>query len=99
MFGIGPIHLPDYLDRAQIVSRTSPNRLRVNDFQRWASPLDKDMTRVLAENIKQLTGVENCLVYPWPTNPGPDITMTLTVHAFEALPDGRMVLKRHDDSP
>ena len=37
--GIGPVTLPFYLDRPQIVRRTSPNRLEIAEFDRWAEPL------------------------------------------------------------
>ena len=37
--GVGPVELPEYLDRPQIVTRTSQNELNVADFDRWAESL------------------------------------------------------------
>lgn len=45
------VHLPDYLDRPQIVSRSGANALEVSDDDRWGEPLDESVPRVLAENM------------------------------------------------
>mgnify|MGYP000004657022 CR=1 FL=1 len=37
---IGPVDLPRYLDRPQIVSREGDNRLEVDEFNRWGGALD-----------------------------------------------------------
>ena len=46
--GIGPITLPIYLDRSQIVTRISRNELKMDEFHRWAEPLKENFFRVLA---------------------------------------------------
>ena len=46
--GIGPVQLPTYLERAQIVTRAGDHTLAVNDFHRWAGPLDEEIVRILA---------------------------------------------------
>lgn len=45
------VHLPEYLDRREIVSRSGANELVVNKDDRWAEPLDESVPRVLAENL------------------------------------------------
>ncbi|MGE5548453.1 MAG: membrane integrity-associated transporter subunit PqiC [Solirubrobacterales bacterium] len=45
------VRLPDYLNRPQIVSRTGPNGLEINNDDRWGEPLDEAVPRVLAENL------------------------------------------------
>ena len=39
--GLGPIELPGYLDRQQIATRTSTNRLSYSENDRWAAPLSE----------------------------------------------------------
>ena len=46
--GVGPVTLPQYLDRPQIVERTGPNRLEIAEFDRWAGDLKKNLEQVLA---------------------------------------------------
>jgi len=52
--GIGPVELPAYLDRQQIVTRVSPNELHLAGFDEWAEPLKDNLTRVLVENLSVL---------------------------------------------
>lgn len=48
---VGPVELPDYLRRPQIVTREGQNRIKIAEFDRWAAPLNEQVERVLAENL------------------------------------------------
>jgi len=63
--GIGPVEIPAYLDRPQIVTRVSENEVRLAEFDRWAEPLSDSIPRVLAENISGLLCAESINVFPW----------------------------------
>ena len=63
--GIGPLHLPAYLDRPQIVTRINPNELKLAEFDNWAEPLKDNVTRVLVENISRLLCTEAVVIFPW----------------------------------
>jgi hypothetical protein len=63
--GIGPLELPAYLDRPQIVTRLSNNELNLAEFDKWAEPLRDNLIRVLAENISSLLCTEPITVFPW----------------------------------
>ena len=52
--GIGPIEMPDYLDRPQIVTQLGPNELHLGDFDQWAEPLGKTFMRTLSDNLASL---------------------------------------------
>jgi uncharacterized lipoprotein YmbA len=45
--GIGPIEIPEILNRPQIVTRTGPNKIKVDEFHRWAGPLKPGFAQVL----------------------------------------------------
>src|SRR5262249_45023810 len=47
--GVGPVIMPSYLDRTQIVTRTAADQLDLANFHRWAEPLQEGIVRVLAE--------------------------------------------------
>ena len=51
IIGIGPIHLPEYIKRPQIVTRTSQYSLNVSEFNRWIEPFSDAITRVLVINL------------------------------------------------
>ncbi|MCB1821939.1 MAG: membrane integrity-associated transporter subunit PqiC, partial [Candidatus Competibacteraceae bacterium] len=40
--GVGPVTVPEFLDRPQIVTRTTANRLDVDEFHRWGGSLQED---------------------------------------------------------
>ena len=63
--GLRPVGLPEYLDRPQIVTRAGENALQLAEFDRWGSPLQENVTRVLAENISILVPVDRVTVFPW----------------------------------
>lgn len=62
---IGPLSIPDYLDRPQIVTRSGVNELDVNDYHRWAGSLQNDMSRVLIENLSVLLPPDRYHVVGW----------------------------------
>jgi hypothetical protein len=84
--GIGPVTIPVVLDRPQIVTRTGPNKMQIDEFHRWAGRLDEDFARVVAENISLMLPSEQVAVYPWDVNFEPHYQVTLDIRHFE----GRM---------
>ena len=65
MIAIGPVRIPDYLDRPQIVTRAGKNELRLSEFDRWAGSLESDVTRVLVEDISSLLAADRFFVVRW----------------------------------
>ncbi len=65
VIGVGPVKIPDYLDRPHIVTRTGRNEVTVADFNRWAGPLKSDIARVLAENLSIILSADRVYTYPW----------------------------------
>lgn len=51
---IGPLSIPDYLERPQIISFKSSNEIYLDEFNRWAEPLDENIMRILRENISTM---------------------------------------------
>ncbi len=63
--GIGPVNLPDYLDRPQIVIRTSANELRLAELDKWAGSLKYAVPRIIADNLSTLLGTDQVYTFPW----------------------------------
>jgi uncharacterized lipoprotein YmbA len=61
---VGPIKFPAYLDRAEIVTRSSSNKITLSDFDLWAGSLEEDFSRILTENLSVLLSTESVTVYP-----------------------------------
>jgi hypothetical protein len=83
VIGVGPITMPKYLDRPQIVTRTGSHQLAVADFDRWAEPLQDNVARVLAENLALLIPTDQVLLYAWPRSATLDYQVTVDVLHFE----------------
>jgi len=69
IIAIGPVRIPDYLDRPQIVTRAGTNELKLSEFDRWAGSLESDVTRVLVEDISSLLPTDRFSVVRWTPYP------------------------------
>ena len=63
--GVGPVLIPGYLDRVQIVTRDANDEVAVATYDRWAEPLDGGIAQVLADNLGAYVGSERIAVFPW----------------------------------
>ena len=64
VIGLGPLTLPQYLDRPDIVTRVGTNQMKLGDFSQWAEPLETMLTRVIAEDLYALTGAKDVIPLP-----------------------------------
>jgi uncharacterized protein len=95
LVGLGPIKMPAYLDRQEVVTRVAPNRLELSGEDRWAEPLDSDFTRVLAQNLASDLGTQRITFYPWYNTTVVDYQVKVNVYRFESDKDGRVDLTAH----
>jgi uncharacterized lipoprotein YmbA len=63
--GVGPISMPDYLDRQQIVTSSNQNEIKMSEFDRWAGSLEDSLARVLSENLSVLLSTDSVFLFPW----------------------------------
>ena len=63
--GLGPITIPETVNRANIVTPKDSNQLEVAEFHRWSEPLRENISRVLFTNLAQRMGVNKLYAYPW----------------------------------
>jgi uncharacterized lipoprotein YmbA len=81
--GIGPIKFPDHLDRPEIVTRTSGNALQLAEFHRWAGSLEKDFSRILAENLSILLSTDYIFMFPFAQATPIDYRVAVEVVRFD----------------
>ena len=65
VLGIGPVRVREYLNRPQIVTRTSTSEVRIHDFHYWGEPLSTNFTAILAQNLSILLSTDRILVFPY----------------------------------
>jgi uncharacterized protein len=90
--GLGPVTIPDYLDRPQIVTRTSQNSVLLAEFDRWAEPLSGTITRTLAENLSSLLHTDNVVPYPWPASVDVSYQVLVELFRFDGILGEKAIL-------
>jgi len=93
IIGVGPVELPEYLDRPQMVTRISSSELHLSEFNRWAESLEKNFSSVLAENLSVLLSTDKVLVYPWIGSIEVKRQVRVNVLQFDGVPGGKILLK------
>jgi len=93
VIGVGPVDFPKFLDRPQIVTRKSQNRLEISEFHRWAGSLPGDFLRVLVKNISILLPSNRVTVYPWGDQFMPTYQIKLNVEQFDGQLGEQIVLR------
>lgn len=83
---IDGVGLPATVDRSQFVVQLGPNRVLIDEFNRWAAPLGASVARTVAENLGVL--LANARVVSGPLAPSfdPAYRVTIDVQRFESVP-------------
>ncbi len=95
---IGPVSLPGYLDRSQIVQLADENRLRIFPTDLWGEPLDESIARILSLDLTKISKgklqAEPFSARAFQRRHLSSIKQVLLkIYNFEAGPDGKCVLK------
>ena len=90
--GVGPVVIPQYLDRTAIVIRASSNRLEFGEDAEWGGQLDDNITRVLAENLSDLLGTARVEIYPWKSGAMVGLQISVEIVRFEREGKGAVTL-------
>jgi len=96
--GLLPVRLPGHLNRPQLVTESGPNELIINEFARWAEPLEPALSRVLAENLATLLAHHRVLQAPFPAAAALPSRVVVEIESFapqksgEVRLDGRFTL-------
>lgn len=88
---IAALTLPQYLERPQIVTRPTEQRLEIHEHARWGDNLRKNLERVLAGNLSVSLGSTQVLVVPH-LLPEVDYRLMLEIQRFERVPGNKVVL-------
>jgi uncharacterized lipoprotein YmbA len=90
--GLGPLTLPKYVDRPQIVTRTSPYELNFAEFDRWAEPLEVNFLRAMAEDLSRQIPTDRIALFPWPPGTRIDYQVMVDVTEFYLQREGQSSL-------
>jgi uncharacterized lipoprotein YmbA len=62
---VGPVQIPGYLDRRQIVTRTGQNEIVLAEFDHWGSAFDAEIMDALIADISARLAPAKVAVLPW----------------------------------
>lgn len=91
--GVGPVNLPEYIDRNNLVLQTGPNRLEVAEDHRWAGDLAGSIARVTSINLGRRLATGNVRTYPWQRDDEISNQVTIDIRQFHAGEDGHVLLE------
>ncbi|MGD9507854.1 MAG: membrane integrity-associated transporter subunit PqiC [Geminicoccaceae bacterium] len=91
VIGLGPITLPQYLDRPDIVTREGANQMRLADLQKWAEPLEPLLTRIMAEDLYVLLDANDVIPIPQRGDVPLDRIVEVDISRFDADETGEVV--------
>ena len=65
IIGVGPVKIPEFLNRPQIVTEDKNNMFTFAEFDRWGESLDSAINRLLNENLTFILPTASIEIYPW----------------------------------
>ena len=89
---LGPVSVPDYLDRTDIVRRASGNRLDIAADERWAEPLRSGLQRLLIAAVAERLGPAYWVSAGSGRAGSIDVEVPVDIEAFEEDAAGQAVL-------
>ncbi|MFZ0827769.1 MAG: PqiC family protein [Verrucomicrobiia bacterium] len=87
---VGPVSIPALVDRPQFMVQVATNRIEVDEFNRWAEPLNNNIARVIAGDLAALLGTPQVATAPL-ANFNPAYRVSIDIQRFESV-RGKSVL-------
>jgi uncharacterized lipoprotein YmbA len=81
---VGPVSVPAAVDQPQFVVQVAANRVDVDEFNRWASPLNESIARAVAGDLSTDLGTQEVTAAPL-ANFRPDYRVSIDVQRFESI--------------
>jgi len=81
---VGPVSVPASVDRPELVVQVAPNRVELDEFNRWAAPLNESIARAVGGDLAVLLGTPDVAIAPL-ANFNPAYRVTINVQRFESV--------------
>jgi len=81
---VGPVTIPASVDQPEFVVQIAPNRVEVNEFNRWVAPLGDGIARAVAGDLVVQLGTPDVATAQL-ANFTPDYRVTIDVQRFESI--------------
>jgi len=81
---ISPVSIPAEVDQPQFVVQVAPNRVEVDDLNRWAAPLSDSIARAIAGDLAADLGTPDVVTAP-AANFSATYQVTIDIQRFESV--------------
>jgi uncharacterized lipoprotein YmbA len=88
---VGPVTVPELVDRPQIVTRSAEHRVELHELARWAAPLRSEIPRVIAENLARLLPDARTATGEQRASGAPDYRVLVDVQRFDSSNAGATI--------
>ena len=89
---VGPVTVPAVVDRPQIVVNVGANQVRLEEFNRWAAPLQNNIARVVVDNLVRMLGTPLVTSSAQTLSAEADYRAAVEVQSFQSAPGEAAVL-------
>lgn len=89
LIGLGPIRIPEYLNRPQMVIAITANQYRLAENHRWAERLDQNISLALFKTLPAQLGTDRIVRYPWPQRQTVDYQVGIDILEFNVDASGQ----------
>lgn len=91
--GVGPVSIPDSLDRPQIVTLSGENEVRIAEFDRWSGSCRDEIARVMTENLSALLPSQQVVSYSWGRRVSLNRQITIDILRLDGVLGKTVILK------
>jgi uncharacterized lipoprotein YmbA len=91
---IAPVAIPAAVDRPQFVVHVAPNRVALDEFERWAAPLGENIARVVAADLATLLGAPRVTTASI-ANSDVAYVVSIDVQRFDSIPGEAALLEAY----
>ncbi|RPI44093.1 MAG: membrane integrity-associated transporter subunit PqiC [Betaproteobacteria bacterium] len=81
---VGPVAVPEMVDRPQLVLRVAANRMELSELNRWAEPLKRSLPRAIAASIAREVPAARVYVASNDVLDPKDYQVRISVERFES---------------
>ncbi|MEE4265229.1 MAG: PqiC family protein [Desulfobacteraceae bacterium] len=90
---VGPVAIPEAIDRAEIVTREAGSEISFSEYQRWAGSLEKSIASVIAQNIATLLETERVTPFSRENIFQPTHRVVINIDRYDSQPAKEFLLK------
>ncbi|SPB13518.1 lipoprotein [Caballeronia novacaledonica] len=92
---VGPVTVPDLVDRPQIVTRNTNNEVALNEYARWGEPLGSSIASAIAGDLTLLLGSDRVAPATRAIADPQAWRVRVDIQQFESVPGDAVTIDAH----